>query len=243
MTQQPSLFGSIEQPTAHRPLTLRELPQVDHPATRLTYLGPNSLSLVELLTILIGGPDALDAAGRLLARTEGLNHLAQMTIPELTDVDGIGPSTAARIKAACELGRRMMVSMPQERPQVRTPSDVANLLMLEMGLLEQEQLRVLLLDTKNFIQEVVMVYQGSLNMAMVRVGELFRDAVRRNRASIILVHNHPSGDPTPSPEDVRMTEMTVEAGRLLDIDVLDHIVIGRNRFVSLKERGLGFPSY
>ncbi|MBP8123739.1 MAG: DNA repair protein RadC [Caldilineaceae bacterium] len=240
MTQQPPLFGWTEQTASRRPLTLRELPQADHPATRLTYLGPGSLSLVELLTILIGGPDALDSAGRLLARTEGLNHLTHMTIPELTNMDGIGPSTAARLQAACELGRRMMVSMPQERPQLRTPGDVANLLMLEMGLLEQEQLRVILLDTKNFIQEVVLVYQGSLNMAMVRIGEIFRDAVRRNRASIVLVHNHPSGDPTPSPEDVRMTEMAIEAGKLLDIEVLDHIIIGRNRFVSLKERGLGF---
>jgi DNA repair protein RadC len=112
--------------------------------------------------------------------------------------------------------------------------------MLEMGLLEQEHLRTVLLDTKNHVMRVANVYTGSLNTAVVRVGEVFREAIRANCASIIVVHNHPSGDPTPSPEDVQVTEMMVEAGKLLDIEVLDHLVIGRNRYVSLKERGLGF---
>ena len=99
----------------------------------------------------------------------------------------------------------------------------------------------MLLDTKNYVTRIVDVYTGSLNAAVVRVGEVFRAAIRANAAAIIVVHNHPSGDPTPSPEDVRVTEMVVEAGRLLDIAVLDHLIIGRNRFVSLKERRLGFP--
>ena len=134
-----------------------------------------------------------------------------------------------------------MATAPHERPQVRSPADVANLLMLEMGLLEQEHLRAVLLDTKNVVLRVANVYAGNLNTAVVRVGEVFREAIRANCASIIVVHNHPSGDPTPSPEDVRVTEQLVEAGRLLDIDVLDHLVIGRNRYVSLKERGSGLP--
>jgi DNA repair protein RadC len=133
-----------------------------------------------------------------------------------------------------------LAAAPQERPQVRTPTDIANLLMLEMSLLEQEHLRVVMLDVKNFVGRIHTVYAGSLNTAVVRIAEVFREPIRANSASIIIVHNHPSGDPTPSPEDVRVTEMIVEAGKLLDIDVLDHLVIGRNRFVSLKERGLGF---
>jgi DNA repair protein RadC len=133
-----------------------------------------------------------------------------------------------------------MAAAPQERLQVRSPLDVANLLMLEMSLLEQEQLRVVLLDTKNYIIRVHTVYTGSLNSAVVRISEVFREPIRTNSAAIAVAHNHPSGDPTPSPEDVRVTEMIVEAGALLDIDVLDHLIIGRNRFVSMKERGLGF---
>lgn len=123
---------------------------------------------------------------------------------------------------------------------MRSPADIANLLMLEMGLLQQEHLRAVLLDTKNQILRVATIYEGSLNTAVVRVGEVFRPAIQANCASVIIVHNHPSGDPTPSPEDVRVTELLVEAGKLLDIEVLDHVVIGRNSFVSLKERRLGF---
>jgi len=146
----------------------------------------------------------------------------------------------AQIKAALELGRRLLVSSPDDRPQVLSPGDAANLLMLEMGLLEQEHLRIVLLDTRNRVLSISTVYIGSLNTSMVRVGELFREAIRHNAAAVIVAHNHPSGDPTPSPEDVAVTKQIVQAGKLLDISVLDHIVVGRGRFVSLKERGLGF---
>ncbi len=112
--------------------------------------------------------------------------------------------------------------------------------MTEMGLLEQEQLRVMLLDTKNRVTATETVYQGSLNTSLIRVGELFREAIRANCAALIVLHNHPSGDPSPSPEDVAVTRQIVQAGQLLDIEVLDHLIIGRQRFVSLKERGLGF---
>ena len=112
--------------------------------------------------------------------------------------------------------------------------------MLEMGLLEQEVMRTVLLNTKNFVIGSPVIYQGSANTAVIRVGELFREAVKRNAVSMIVVHNHPSGDPTPSPEDVAVTREIVQAGKLLDIEVLDHLVIGHQRFVSLKERGLGF---
>ncbi len=223
---------------------IRDLPVDLRPRERMIYAGSSALSTAELLAIIlrVGGrsENVLRMAERLLSQFGGLAGLAQASHDELCLVHGIGEAKATQIKAALELGRRLLATAPHERPQVRSPADIANLLMLEMSLLEQEHLRAVLLDTKNVVIRVVNVYTGNLNTAVVRVGEVFREAIRANCASIIVVHNHPSGDPTPSPEDVRVTEQLVEAGRLLDIDVLDHLVIGRNRYVSLKERGLGF---
>jgi DNA repair protein RadC len=223
---------------------IRDLPVDLRPRERMVYAGANALNTAELLAIILRvggrGENVIRMAERLLTKFGGIAGLAQATLDELAHEHGMGQAKATQIKAALELGRRLQVASPQERPQVRGPADVANLLMLEMGLLEQEHLRTVLLDTKNFVIRVNNVYIGSLNSAAVRVGEIFRDAIRANSASIIVVHNHPSGDPTPSPEDVRVTEMMVEAGQLLDIEVLDHLVIGRNSYVSLKERKLGF---
>lgn len=131
---------------------------------------------------------------------------------------------------------------PTPREQIKSPADVAALLMVEMSHLDQEELRVLNLDTKNRIQRITTVYRGSVNSAQVRIAEVFKDAVRLNSAAIIVVHSHPSGDPTPSPEDILVTRQIVEAGKLLDADVLDHVVIGRGRWVSMREKGLGFSS-
>ena len=223
---------------------IRDLPPDLRPRERLAYAGPGALSTAELLAIILRvgnrGESAVRMAERLLIRFGGVAGLARSGYDELCQEHGIGQAKATQIKAALELGKRLAAASPQEQPQVRSPADVANLVMLDMGLLEQEQLRVVLLDTKNSVIRLVTVYTGSLNTAVVRVGEIFREAIRANCAALIIVHNHPSGDPTPSPEDVRVTEMIVEAGRLLDIAVLDHLVIGRNRFVSLKERRLGF---
>jgi DNA repair protein RadC len=159
---------------------------------------------------------------------------------ELRTYNGLGLAKAVELQAALELGRRLAGLHPEARPQVRSPSDLANLLIPELAFLEQEHLRVVLLNTKNQVLAAPEVYVGSLNSSVVRVAELFREAIRQNAAAIIVVHNHPSGDPTPSAEDVQVTRQIVEAGRLLDIEVLDHLVIGHQRFVSLKERGLGF---
>lgn len=223
---------------------IRDLPMDLRPRERMLYAGPSALSTTELLAIILRvggrGENVIRMAERLLADFGGITGLAQANFEELCRAHGIGEAKATQIKAALELGKRLLAASPQERLQVRSPVDIANLLMLEMSLLEQEQLRVVLLDTKNFVVRVTTVYAGSLNSAVVRISEIFREAIRANSASIAVVHNHPSGDPTPSPEDVRVTEMIVEAGKLLNIDVLDHLVIGRNRFVSMKERGLGF---
>ena len=182
----------------------------------------------------------LDLAQRLLVTRGGLAGLARVSFGELAGEHGVGVAKTAQILAAFELGRRLLIASPDERPQITSPADAANLLMPEMGLLEQEHLRTLLLDTKHHVLASPTVYVGNVNTSVIRVGELFREAVRLNCAAMIVAHNHPSGDPTPSPDDVRVTEQIVQAGRLLDIEVLDHLIIGRQRYVSLKERGLGF---
>jgi len=176
----------------------------------------------------------------LLAKYDGLAGLARAPLCELAGLKGFGERKAAHLKAVFELGRRLLTAAPSDRPIVRSPADAANLLMLDMGVLEQEHLVTVILDTKNRVVKVHTVYIGSLNSAAVRVGELFREAIRLNAAAVIVAHNHPSGDPTPSPEDVHVTRQIVEAGKLLNIDVLDHLVICQARWVSLKERGLGF---
>ncbi|MFQ6014805.1 MAG: DNA repair protein RadC [Anaerolineae bacterium] len=220
------------------------MPVSERPRERLQHYGSGSLSTTELLAIIlrtgVGGQSVIDLAKGLLAQFGGLTGLARASFSELCAKHGLGVAKAAQLKAALELGRRLLIESPGERQQVKSPADVANLYLLEMGVLEQEELRVILLDTKNRLLAAHTVYRGSLNTSLIRVGELFREAIKANCAAIIVVHNHPSGDPTPSPEDVKVTEQIVQAGKMLDIEVLDHLVIGQQRYVSLKERGLGF---
>ena len=224
--------------------TIKELPSSERPRERLLHFGEGALSNAELLAIILrtGARDenVVRVAQRLLARFDGLPGLARANTTELTNEKGLGPAKVAQLKAALELGRRLLAVSHDERVQVRSPADAANMVMSEMSLLEQEELRVMLLDTKNHVIATQALYKGSLNTSLIRVGELFREAIRANCNSLIVVHNHPSGDPSPSPEDVAVTKQMVEAGRLLDVEVLDHLIIGGQRFVSLKERGLGF---
>lgn len=225
-------------------LTIHDMPEGERPRERLEYHGASALSNAELLAILLRtglvNENVLQLAGRLLAQYGGLEGLARANFDELCQVKGLGKAKVTQIKAALELGRRLLATCPESRPQVRSPGDAANLIQAEMSLLEQEQLRTLMLDTKNRVIRVHTLYMGSLNTNHLRVAELFREAVRANCAAIIVAHNHPSGDPTPSPEDVQVTRQIVKAGEMLDIDVLDHLIIGQHRYVSLKERGLGF---
>jgi len=225
-------------------LLIRDLPQDERPRERLEHYGAQALSNTELLAILlrtgVQGESVLHLASRLLAKYNGLLGLARANFSELCAERGLGPAKATQLMAALELGRRLMIASPDERPVVRSPADAANLLMMEMAPLQQEHLRLLLLDTKNRVLSSPTVYIGSLNMSVLRVGEVFREAIRGNCAAVIVAHNHPSGDPTPSPEDVAVTERIVSAGKLLDVEVLDHLIIGQQRYVSLKERGLGF---
>ncbi|MGH2461541.1 MAG: RadC family protein, partial [Chloroflexota bacterium] len=146
------------------------------------------------------------------------------------------------LKAALEIGQRLVLEETAVRDKITSPEDLVRLVHLEMSVLEQEQLRVFLLDTKNRVSAIRTLYTGTLNSSTVRVAEIFKAAIRENCAAIAVVHNHPSGDPTPSPEDVQVTRTIVDAGKLLDVDVVDHVIVGRGQpaFVSLRERGLGF---
>jgi DNA repair protein RadC len=226
----------------YRP-SVKEMPETERPRERLLHQGADRLTVQELLAIIlrtgVPGCDVVEMSRRLVSKY-GLHGLARASTQELCREPGLGPARVAQLKAALELGRRLQTEPADEHPLIQCPQDVANLYMLEMQALEQEQLRVLLLDTKHRLQDTLTVYVGSLNSSPVRVGELFREAVRANCAAVVVVHNHPSGDPTPSREDVAITRQMVDAGKLLNVGVLDHIVLGHGRYVSLLDRGESF---
>jgi DNA repair protein RadC len=225
------------------PYRITDFAESERPRERLARLGPKSLSNAELIAILIRtgvkGENAVQVAQRLLNTFGGVQGLHRAAFDEVCAQHGVSTAKVAQIKAALELGYRMKQEA-FEQDSIHSPEDAAQLILYEMSALDQEELWVLLLDTRNHILATETVYRGSLNSSQVRVGELFKSAVRRNAASIIVAHNHPSGDPTPSPDDIAVTRAIVEAGKLLDVDVLDHLVIGNGQFVSLKQRGLGF---
>jgi DNA repair protein RadC len=230
-----------EQTISYR---ITDLEQSDRPRERLAEVGPQALSNAELLAILlrvgVKGENSVQVGQRLLQVFGGLTGLHQATFQEVCAQHGIGSAKAAQIKAAIELGRRMAVESPEERATIHSPADAAGLVQYEMSALISEELWVMLLDTRNHVLNIEKMYRGSLNSSMVRVGEVFKPALQRSAAAVIVIHNHPSGDPTPSPEDVALTRAIVQAGKLLDVEVLDHLVIGRGRFTSMKEKGLGF---
>ncbi len=227
--------------TIHR---IRDLPAEERPRERLTATGPQALSTAELIAVLIRtggrGHGALQTAQTLLAQTGGLQGLRKASSTDLCAIPFIGPSKAALLIAAVELGRRLAVAEAEQAPTISSPAAAAGLVQYEMSALEQEELRTILLDARNRLIRVHAVYRGSLTTSLIRTGEVFREAIKAGAAGMIVVHNHPSGDPSPSPEDLAVTRNLIEAGRLLDIPVLDHVVIGRGRFVSLREQGLGF---
>jgi DNA repair protein RadC len=220
-------------------VTQHKLPLRETAAWRVAY-GGDTPALSDLIAVLIGGNQADAVTEHLLARYGQASEIDAAPIDELVTMPGISRTTAPRLKAATALGRRLM-EPPEERTTIRSPGDAAALLKPLLIGKDQEYLYVLLLDTRNrVIGAPLEIYHGSLNTSLIRGGELFKHAVRINAAAIVLAHNHPSGDPSPSPEDVAVTRAVVEAGKLLDISLLDHIVVGNPRWVSLKERGLGF---
>ncbi|MBL8080459.1 MAG: DNA repair protein RadC [Anaerolineales bacterium] len=223
----------------YKPTRLKTLPLREQPAYRVS-TNVAACSLAELLAAVIGGSKQIETAEGLLSFCNGdLQRLYCAEVSELASLHGVGQQTAVRLKAAFSLGLKLNGSSG-ERIAINSPADAANLVQNEMSLLEQEYLRVILLSQRNTVLDIVEVYHGSVNAAQIRIAEIFKPAIRRIAPALIVVHNHPSGDPTPSPDDVAVTRAMVQAGKLLDIQVLDHLVIGKGRFVSLKERGLGF---
>lgn len=229
----------LQSPSTYEQPILKTMPLREQPAYRITQ-NANACNITELMAAVIGGQKQVELSQALLARFDGdIRRLYQAHPSELAKVKGINQATAIRIKAALNLGLRL--SMPgDERTAINSPADAAALVQAEMSLLEKEHLRTILLDRRNRVLEIVEVYQGSVNSSQVRVGEVFQAAISRHASALILIHNHPSGDPTPSPDDMTVTRAIVQAGKLLDIDLLDHLIIGQGKWVSLKERGLGF---
>ena len=223
---------------------ISDLQESERPRERLRSEGADKLANAELLAILlrvgVPGESAVQVGQRLLHTFKGLAGIHRAPFEELVAQHGIGEAKAAQIKAAIELGRRLQESAAEEQQTISNPAQAADLVKYEMQALEYEQLQVILLDTRNQVLETKEVYRGSVNTAQVRAADVFKQAVRKNATALIVVHNHPSGDPTPSPDDVAVTRELVQAGELIGVKVLDHIIIGRGRHVSMKERGLGF---
>lgn len=229
------------------PRAVREMPLAERPRERLWAHGAAALSASELLAVLWGSGgvagSSIEMAENLLGLHGTLGELARADVLELTGMRGVGTARAAQLLAAFEIGRRSLSGPNGSRWIIRAPRDVSDRLLPEMGRLEREELRVLLLNAKNVVLRQVTVYQGNVSAALVRVAELFRDAVRVHAAGVIVVHNHPSGDPEPSPDDLHLTAEAIAAGRLLDIAMLDHVILAADSYVSLRDRGISFDRH
>jgi DNA repair protein RadC len=234
---------NIEQPRFPRleyHTTIHDLPTDERPRERLRHYGPQSLSNAELIAIILRTGSARDnvieLANKLLIKYGGLGGLMRAEFGELCTEHGLAEAKTCQLKAALEIGRRLGLTQNDDKYQIKSPADAANLVMVEMTYLDHEQMRIIILDTKNQVVDNINRYRGTVNSSVLRAAEVFRPAVIRNCPGVIVCHNHPSGDPTPSPEDIQVTRQLIEAGRVLDIELVDHIVIGNHRFVSLKER-------
>jgi DNA repair protein RadC len=227
---------------ATRALAISSLPAAERPRERLTQLGAESCSNIELCAVLVGsgsaGLSALGMAARIFSRVGDLRELGRCSIAELRAVRGLGDAKAARIKAALELGRRLMAESLEAGQGIRTSRDAFSLLHPRLKDAARESFWALLLNGKNQILRIVMISQGSLTNSIVHPREVFHPAIRESAASVILVHNHPSGDPTPSNEDLEITRRLKESGALIGIRVLDHIIIGDNRYTSFADQGI-----
>ncbi|MEO6196812.1 MAG: DNA repair protein RadC [Dehalococcoidia bacterium] len=223
---------------------IRDMPADERPRERLRMRGAESLTNPELIAILLrtgsAGENVLALSQRILSTFDGLRGLGRVGFGPLAAEYSMGHAKACQLLAAIELGKRVAHATPDRTRTIRAPEDVYAMLFAEMALLEQEQLKVLLLNTRNEVLAVKDVYRGNVSAAIVRMAELFKDAVREGCPSIILAHNHPSGDPSPSAEDVALTRQAIDAGKLLGVAVLDHMVLARSGFVSFKDRRLAF---
>lgn len=226
-----------------RNYTIKELPMTERPREKLYINGAEALSNEELIAIIIRtgnkNDSAIDLARKILSRdNRGLISLRDTTLQELMEIKGVGECKAAQILAAIELGKRINYKDALNKVKINEPTTIANLYMDEMRYLQKEHFKVLLLDTKNQIIVTEEISVGTLNASIVHPRDVFKVAIKRNANSIILIHNHPSGDPTPSNEDINITNRLIDGGNLIGIKVLDHIIIGDNRYISFKEKNL-----
>jgi DNA repair protein RadC len=226
-----------------RKLTIHELPRSERPRERLVDLGAHALSSAELLAIVLGsggaGRPAFGLAQEVLAISSGsLRRIAMQPVAALRAVHGVGTVRAVTIHASLELGRRMAAEAREDGVPIRSPRDVVATFAPRLEDLPVEEFHVAVLDAQHRLERDVTVTRGILNSSLVHPREVFREAIAERAASVILVHNHPSGDPTPSPDDRAVTDQLVAAGRLLDIPVHDHVIIGRGRYTSFAEAGL-----
>ena len=225
-------------PAANLNYRIKDIEQSQRPRERLEELGPGVLSDAELLAILLRvglkGYSAVQLGQHILMHFGGLAGLQKATFQEICGVVGVGPAKTAQILAAIELGRRLSRMMPKEKFVISSPQDVADQVQYQMARLEQEELWVILLDSRNQYMRIDELYRGSLNASNVRPAEIFRSGIRQNAASLIVVHNHPSGDPSPSAEDVHLTKILIDAGKMLGMPILDHVVVGEKGFISIK---------
>jgi len=230
---QTTFMGVSYTPPKLKLLALRETP------AQRSLTDSSACTNLELLSAVIGGPKQIEIAEAIAAHFKGDLHLLfQASVVELVSIPGVGEATAARIKSALALSRRLSMTN-MERTSINSPSDAAALCS-DMSTFDVEHLRVIMLNTKSMVLGIADVYKGSVNSSQIRIGEVFRPALQRNAPSIVIAHNHPSGDANPSSDDVAVTRALIQAGKLLDIQVLDHLVIGHGKWISLKERGLAF---
>jgi DNA repair protein RadC len=224
-------------------LTVHDLPDDERPRERLLRHGPAALSSAELLAIILrtgtAQENVIRLSERILSQFNGLHGLAQASPAQLEQIRGLGTAKAAQVLAAIELGRRASSRSTSDRPLIQSAADAADLVS-DMAALTQEHVRVILLDSGRRVIATPTVYIGTVNASVLRVPEIFREAIARNSPAIVLAHNHPSGDPAPSPEDVEMTRVLNAAAHLLDIALVDHIIIGHQSWESLRELSLGF---
>ncbi|OSB14336.1 RadC family protein [Clostridium botulinum] len=220
---------------------IKDLPKNERPQERLIRYGAEVLSNSELLAVILRtgtkNQNIMMLASSLIKETGGLDQLFNQSIEELTKIKGIGVTKAVQILALSELSKRFKTYKSGNEYKISTPLDVSNLVMEDMKYLKQEKLKILILNTKNIVTYIRDVFIGTLNSSIVHPREIFCEAIKKNGASIIICHNHPSGDPTPSKEDINITLRLKECGRLIGIDLLDHIIIGENKYVSMKEKG------
>ncbi|MCR1935299.1 RadC family protein [Clostridium tepidum] len=226
----------------HNNFKIKDLPKNERPQERLIRYGAEALSNSELLAVILRtgtkNQNIMMLTSSLIKETGGLDQLFDQSIEELTKIKGIGVTKAVQILALSEISKRFKTYKSGNDYKINKPLDVSNLVMEDMKYLRQEKLKVLILNTKNIVTYIRDIFIGTLNSSIVHPREIFCEAIKKNGASIIICHNHPSGDPTPSQEDINITLRLKECGKLIGIDLLDHIIIGENKYISIKEKGI-----